>query len=68
MFSKNVEDYSSFCKNIFDTLEITEIEQQNQLFVLSLLKKVKQFSILRGHPQLTNKKRCGKNYERKDFI
>ena len=63
MLSKNVEDYSSFCKSIFETLEITKVEQQNQLFVLSLIKKIKQFSILRGHPQLSNKILNGKIYE-----
>ena len=59
-----MEDYSNFCKNIFETLGINKIEHKNKIFVLSLLKKLKQFSILRGHPQLTKRKKYINKIER----
>lgn len=56
MFSENVADYSGFCKNLFDILNLKKQEHKNQLFVINLVKKLYQFAVLKGHPQLTIKK------------
>jgi hypothetical protein len=68
MFSDNVIDYSDFCKNLFDQLNITKNEHKNQLFVMGLVKKLYQFAVLKGHPQLTIKKETGQSRMSNIFI